>query len=89
MGVFVDLLERLQADIETVHGERLPLAWRFDPKQPRETRWRVEVKLPRKHRPACAVVCDGPDGETPMRRLAEDYAACAHLIRERAKGKKK
>ncbi len=82
MSRFEELLERLEADIATVHGRRLPVRWRFNPDAHVTMRWEVTIEEHPGSRPI-----RGHDGETPLTRLAEDYAARAHLIRER-KGKR-
>ncbi len=76
MGVFLDLVNALQADVATVHGEPRPLAWRMDPAEVPERRWMACVE----HEPERAY---GASGEDPLRRLAELYAARALLVRER------
>lgn len=83
---FEGLIERLEADIETVHGRRLALQWTFLPTAPIEERWGVIILgIPGPQAQAFA-----HDGETPLLRLVEDYAAKAHLVRERnANAKKK
>ncbi len=87
MGVFAELLDQLERDIVTVHGARRSLEWGYNPHAEPEARWYCAVLA------RCAGAAGyqdhvtGPNGETPLRRLAEDYAARAHLVRER-KGKK-
>ena len=39
MGVFRDLMDRLELDVATVHGRKLPIVWRFDPEAPPELAW--------------------------------------------------
>jgi hypothetical protein len=78
MGVFSDLLEKLQADCETVHGRRLPLEWQYDPDAEPASRWTARIRggtYPHN-------LAEGPSGEDPLRRLAERYAELAKGVRE-------
>lgn len=70
MGVFADLLEQLDRDVETVHGARFPITWVRDPNAKPEARWSARIEGPRK--PFAEAL--GPSGEDPLRRLAERYA---------------
>lgn len=39
MGVFRDLMDRLEDDVAAVHGRKLPIVWRWDPDAPPELAW--------------------------------------------------
>lgn len=46
MGVFRDLMDRLELDVATVHDRRLPIVWRFDPDAPPAFAWAAFLELP-------------------------------------------
>lgn len=87
MGVFTEILDQLEKDVEAVHGVPAIVCWEYNPRSAPDRRWSAglfpctfpdgtytnEIVAPMQF---------GPSGEDPLRRLAELYRARAHLVLE-------